>query len=96
MDKKLLHLGLNLGPFTPNPHTLPSELSGTMKIFEGNDVYIQILNSDYLSTSPHFQKSDSVHCKNQNIDICPYFNHFWVIGIQRATAGFPVCRFHTV
>ena len=60
MDKKLLHLGLNLGPFTPNPHTLPSELSGTMKIFEGNDVYIQILNSDYLSTSPHFQKSDSV------------------------------------
>ena len=61
MDKKLLHLGLNLGPFTPNPHTLPSELSGTMKIFEGNDVYIQILNSDYLSTSPHFQKSDSVH-----------------------------------
>ena len=56
MDKKLLHLGLNLRPFTPNPHTLPSELSGTMKIFEGNDVYIQILNSDYLSTSPHFQK----------------------------------------
>ena len=63
MDKKLLHLGLNLGPFTPNPHTLPSELSGTMKIFEGNDVYIQILNSDYLSTSPHFQKSDSVGSK---------------------------------
>ena len=63
MDKKLLHLGLNLGPFTPNPHTLPSELSGTMKIFEGNDVYIQILNSDYLSTSPHFQKSDSVLCQ---------------------------------
>ena len=64
MDKKLLHLGLNLGPFTPNPHTLPSELSGTMKIFEGNDVYIQILNSDYLSTSPHFQKSDSVGWKH--------------------------------
>ena len=62
MDKKLLHLGLNLGPFTPNPHTLPSELSGTMKIFEGNDVYIQILNSDYLSTSPQIQKSDSVKC----------------------------------
>ena len=61
MDKKLLHLGLNLGPFTPNPHTLPSELSGTMKIFEGNDVYIQILNSDYLSTSPQIQKSDSVN-----------------------------------
>ena len=52
--------GLNLGASTPNPLTLPSELSGTMKIFEGNDVYIQILNSDYLSTSPHFQKSDSV------------------------------------
>ena len=65
MDKKLLHLGLNLGPFTPNPHTLPSELSGTMKIFEGNDVYIQILNSDYLSTSPHFQKSDSVQEQNR-------------------------------
>ena len=65
MDKKLLHLGLNLGPFTPNPHTLPSELSGTMKIFEGNDVYIQILNSDYLSTSPHFQKSDSVEWQNR-------------------------------
>ena len=69
MDKKLLHLGLNLGPFTPNPHTLPSELSGTMKIFEGNDVYIQILNSDYLSTSPHFQKSDSVAVPRSNSNL---------------------------
>ena len=69
MDKKLLHLGLNLGPFTPNPHTLPSELSGTMKIFEGNDVYIQILNSDYLSTSPHFQKSDSVLWQLQTLKL---------------------------
>ena len=77
MDKKLLHLGLNLGPFTPNPHTLPSELSGTMKIFEGNDVYIQILNSDYLSTSPHFQKSDSV-------------SHPWVLPPAKLT-GTPGC-----
>ena len=27
---------IDLG-FTPNPHTLPSELSGMMKMLEGND-----------------------------------------------------------
>ena len=53
-------ISLGLEPFAPNPHTLPSELSGIMKIYEGNDVEIQILNSDYLSTSPQIQKSDSV------------------------------------
>ena len=37
MEKKLFHWGLNLGPFTPNPHTLPSELSGMMKMLDGND-----------------------------------------------------------
>ena len=64
MDKKVLHQGLNPGPSTPNPQTLPSELSGMIKILVGNDVET-FLNSNDFSMAPYFQKSDSVEARQE-------------------------------
>ena len=78
MDKKPLHHGLNLGPSTPNPNTVPSELSGMMELLGGNDGQIQILNSDYLSPSPQIQQSDSVSLHFKNSFCCYYLLSIWM------------------